>query len=195
MLFCYESREDGNFEPIPQNCSKVTQPPSFVPLVSDVWAGTRPACRLWLGWAEGCPCPSLEGWPNMFLFWLFVQLCSSNHMSAVNPWKLKSNDELSLPKSEHILLQCSLNQQALVIHNPHSNKNISFSLEQQALINPTQNMKQEVIVNPDPYISKKTSSSSVNLPCQTDQEPFPLNFEDSGPIQTKIHQKTFPSSL
>ena len=53
-------------------------------------------------------------------------------------------------------------------------------------------MKQEVMVNPVTYLSKKTSSSSVN---QAPVKPFPLNFADSGPSQTKIQPEILSLQL
>ena len=127
----------------------------------------------------------------MFLSWLFVQLSSSNHLSAANPWKLKEIDNCPYPTQN--TFSSTLEQKALVIHNLHSNKNTSSSSEQQALINPTQNMTQEeVMVNPVTYLSKKTSSSSVN---QAPVKPFPLNFADSGPSQTKIQPEILSLQL
>ena len=80
----------------------------------------------------------------------------------------------------------TLEQKALVIHNLHSNKNTFSSFDQQALINPTQNMNQEVMVNPVTYLS------SVN---QAPVQPFPLNFADSGPSQTKIQPENLSLQL
>ena len=83
----------------------------------------------------------------------------------------------------------------VVIHNLQSNKNSSTSLEQQALINPTQNMN-DVMVNQDPYLSKKTSSSSVNqAPVKQIQKLIPSTLQIQDQFKQKSTQKTFPSSL